>query len=249
MESIISKKQLNEFKRDGFLKLESCFNKKEIEEIKNWTTEIKSFKETPGKWMMYFEKSLSNPKSRILNRVENIEPYHSGFKNLFRSKMLKCVEQLFESSAVLFKDKINFKMPGGSGFKAHQDVQAGWDRYCKLHITALVSVDAANKENGCLELSKGKHQDGIIGKRWVPLEEDSLDYISCPTNPGDVVFFDSYCPHRSKPNNTDEPRRVLYITYNKLSDGDHRSKYFSDKRLYYPQDCERDPNKKYEFLV
>ena len=32
MESIISKKQLNEFKRDGFLKLESCFNKKEIEE-------------------------------------------------------------------------------------------------------------------------------------------------------------------------------------------------------------------------
>ena len=55
--------------------------------------------------------------------------------------------------------------------------------------------------------------------------------------------------YRSKPNNTDEPRRVLYITYNKISDGDHRSKYFSDKRLYYPQDCERDPNKKYEFLV
>ena len=80
-------------------------------------------------------------------------------------------------------------------------------------------------------------------------EEDSLDYILCPTNPGDVVLFDSYCPHRSKPNNTSKPRRVLYITYNKLSDGDHRSKYYADKRLHYPQDCERDPNKKYEFLV
>ena len=249
MESIISKKQLNEFKRDGFLKLESCFNKKEIEEIKNWTTEVKNFKETPGKWMMYFEKSLSKTESRILNRIENIEPYHLGFKNLFKSKILKCSEQLFECSAVLFKDKINFKMPGGSGFKAHQDVQAGWDRYCKLHITALVSVDTANKENGCLELSKGKHQDGIIGKRWVPLKENSLNFILCPTNPGDAVFFDSYCPHRSKPNNTSKPRRVLYITYNKLSDGDHRSKYYANKRLHYPQDCERDPNKKYEFLV
>ena len=249
MEEIISKKQLNEFKKDGFLKLEAYYNKKEIEQIRSWTDEVKNFKETPGKWMKYFEKSLSKTKLHILNRVENIEPYHLGFKNLFKSKILKCIEQLFESSAVLFKDKINFKMPGGSGFKAHQDVQAGWDRYCKLHITAAVSVDSSNKENGCLELSQGKHLNGMIGKKWVPLEEDTLDYISCPTNPGDVVFFDSYCPHKSKPNNTDTPRRALYITYNKLSDGDHRSKYYADKHLNYPQDCERDPNKKYEFLV
>ena len=249
MSNIISKEQLNNFKRDGYLKLESFFSVEEIKKISNWTTEVQNLKETPGKWMMYYEKNQSNPKSRILNRIENIEPYHLNFKNLFQSELLKCTEQLFESSAILFKDKINFKMPGGSGFKPHQDAQAGWDRYCKLHITALVSIDAANKENGYLELSPGKHHNGIIGQRWTPLEENSLNYIACPTNPGDVVFFDSYCPHRSKSNNTKNPRRVLYITYNKLSDGDHREKYYADKRLSYPQDCERDPNKKYEYLV
>lgn len=32
--------------------------------------------------------------------------------------------QLFEEEAVLFKEKINFKLPGGCGFFAHQDTPA-----------------------------------------------------------------------------------------------------------------------------
>ena len=140
MEQIISKEQLSRFQKDGYVKISSFYNQSEIEKIITWTDEVQNFKETPGKWQMYFETSQDNQKNRILNRVENFEPYHLGFKNLFESKILKSVGELFGSPAVLFKDKINFKMPGGSGFKAHQDIQAGWDRYCKLHITALVIV-------------------------------------------------------------------------------------------------------------
>ena len=74
-------------------------------------------------------------------------------------------------------------------------------------------------------------------------------YVSIPTNPGDAIFFDSYAPHRSGPNMTDEKRRVLYVTYNAASEGDNRKKYFADKRLSYPPDIEREPNKKYVFRV
>jgi len=35
---------------------------------------------------------------------------------------------------VLFKEKVNFKMPGGDGFKPHQDSQAGWDRYADYFV-------------------------------------------------------------------------------------------------------------------
>lgn len=144
---------------------------------------------------------------------------------------------------------INFKMPGGDGFKAHQDVQAGWDRYASLHITAMVSIDASTVENGCLEVVPGQHNKGLIGESWKPLDEDALDYIKLPTRPGDAVFFDSFAPHRSEPNNTNRARRVLYVTYNRLSEGDHRRQYYDDKRLSYPPDCEREPDKEYVFRV
>ena len=67
--------------------------------------------------------------------------------------------------------------------------------------------------------------------------------------PGDMVFFDSFVPRGSSPNMTDQPRRVLYITYNKLSEGDHRKQYYADKRKNFPPDCERDPEKEYKFRV
>ena len=199
---------------------------------------------------MYFEKSQLDPNQRILSRMEDIEPFHTGFSQLFTTdKMQGCVSELFGKEAVLFKDKINFKMPGGDGFKAHQDVQAGWDRYASLHITALVSIDASTLENGCLQLAPGHHKQGFIGESWKPLQEDALEYISVPAKPGDAVFFDSFAPHRSEPNRTNSARRVLYVTYNRLSEGDHRRQYYIDKRKSYPPDCEREPDKEYVFRV
>jgi ectoine hydroxylase-related dioxygenase (phytanoyl-CoA dioxygenase family) len=87
---------------------------------------------------------------------------------------------------------------------------------------------------------------------WRPLDEDEMErieFIACPAQPGDVVFFDAFTPHRSEPNMTASPRRVLYVTYNRLSEGDHRQRYYADKRKNYPPDCEREPGKKYEFRV
>ena len=141
---------------------------------------------------------------------------------------------------------------GGDGFKAHQDAQAGWNVYADYHVTALVSIDAATPENGCLEMAAGWHNRGLIGDEWRPLDDgdgSEVVYRSCPTQPGDVVFFDSYAPHRSAPNLTAAPRRVLYITYNRLSDGDHRAQYYADKRNSFPPDIERDAGKEYVFRV
>jgi len=247
---MLTKKHIDDFKRDGFVIVRGLYHGDELREIIAWTDEVAALPEVPGQYMMYFEKSRLDPSQRILSRMEDIEPYHRGFSRLFTAdKMQGCVSQLFGEDAVLFKDKINFKMPGSDGFKAHQDVQAGWDRYASLHITALVSIDASTLENGCLELAPGQHKKGLIGESWKPLEENALAYIPVPTAPGDAVFFDSYAPHRSEPNQTMSPRRVLYVTYNRRSEGDHRRRYYADKRKSYPPDCERTPGKEYVFRV
>ena len=246
---MLTEKQIEDFKKDGYLVIRGLYTPEEMQQITAWTDEVASYPEVPGKYMMYFEKGL-NGSERLLCRMEDVEPFHEGFSKIFTGeKMRGAVSDLFGEEAVLFKDKINFKMPGGDGFKAHQDVQAGWDRYASLHITALVSIDASTIENGCLEIAPGHHKEGFIGESWKPLEEDALEYIPLPTKPGDAVFFDSFIPHRSKPNQTNSARRVLYVTYNRLSEGDHRRQYYDDKRKSYPPDCEREPDKKYVFRV
>ena len=246
----LSTEQIDEFKNTGFLVIRNLYDAEKMKTITAWTEEVTNYPEEPGHVMMYFEQSQLETGKRIISRIEDIEPFHKGFSDLFvGGEIQQVTSQLFGDEAVLFKDKINFKMPGADGFKAHQDVQAGWDRYAPLHITALVSVDPSTIENGCLEVANGHHDKGLIGDQWKPLEEDALDYASLPTAPGDAVFFDSFAPHRSKPNLTNEQRRVLYVTYNAAAEGDHRRQYYDDKRLSYPPDIEREADKKYVFRV
>jgi ectoine hydroxylase-related dioxygenase (phytanoyl-CoA dioxygenase family) len=188
----------------------------------------------------------------VLSRIENFCPFHPQLDALVNGpRMMSALEALLGEPAVLFKDKINFKTPGSAGFEPHQDVQAGWYRYADLHLTALVSVDAATPENGCLELAPGWHDRGLIGEHWKPLGERVPDdaYVACPTQPGDVVFFDSFIPHRSAPNATSRARRVLYVTYNRLSAGDHRSRYYADKHASFPPDIEREEDREYVYRV
>jgi hypothetical protein len=248
----LSPAQIEAFHSQGYLKAPAMFSRDEMAEITRWTDDIATFPELPGKYMMYFETSQLDG-SRILSRMENFYPYHQGFAALFDGDKLKqSTAQLFGEPVVLFKDKINFKLPGGDGFKPHQDVQAGWDRYGSLHISVLVCIDEANQQNGCLELVSGQHDKGLIGNMWTPLGDEqmaAMEFVSVPTLPGDVVFFDSFAPHGSGPNLTNQARRVLYVTYNKLSEGDHREQYYADKRLSYPPDCERAPEKTYVFRV
>jgi ectoine hydroxylase-related dioxygenase (phytanoyl-CoA dioxygenase family) len=96
------------------------------------------------------------------------------------------------------------------------------------------------------------HKQGLLGKMWAPLTDDDTKHVAYQPvhcKPGDAVFFDSYAPHRSQPNKTDHARRVLYITFNAASEGDHRKQYYADKRKNYPPDIERDPNRSYAFKV
>ena len=249
---MLSKEQIDQFHRDGFLLVRGMYSPAEMEDISRWTDEVSGSPEIAGHYMMYFEPSKQDG-SRIISRIEDFVSFHEGFAELItRRRMQAAVSELFGEPAVLFKDKINFKLPGGDGFKEHQDVQAGWDDYASLHITAMIAIDETNEANGSVEMIPGMHKQGLLGRMWEPLTESdtaNAEYQPVHCQPGDAVFFDSYAPHRSMPNKTDKARRVLYITFNVASEGDHRAQYYADKRRNYPPDVERDPNKDYSFKV
>jgi len=240
------------WKQHGWLWLRG-FLGTDARDLIRWTEEVAAWPEVPGKWMRYYERRGGDPAARMLARIENFVPDHAGLAALFTSpRLLGLLAECAGEPVVLFKDKINFKLPGGDGFKPHQDQQAGWSTYADLFITAMVSIDDTTAENGCLELVAGHHTRGLVGDEWKPLSSEDMrrmDARAVPTRAGDVVFFDSYTPHASGPNLTRERRRVLYITYNRRSAGDHRIRYFADKRKSFPPDIERDPNRTYTFRV
>ena len=236
--------------RDGYLLARGFFDAGETAQLLRWTEEITAAPEVPGRHMVYYEDSLTAPGRRVIQRIENFCPFHAGFDAVIRDGDLpRWTAALMGGPVVLFKEKINFKMPGGDGFKAHQDQQAGWTTWATLFVTALVTLDPATLENGCLELAPGRHREGLIGEEWAPMSEDGLDLVAIPTAPGDVIFFDSYVPHASKPNLSAQPRRILYLTYNLADAGDHRERYFADKRAAFPPDVERDGTRSYTFRV
>jgi len=210
-------------------------------ELVSWVNELASWDEAPGKWMKWYEGAGA---AKQLCRVEDFLPYHRGLREFLQGAELGAtLETLLGEPAALFKEKINYKLPGGAGFAPHQDAPAFSSFGQRYHVTAMVAVDPATVENGCLEVVDGYHGSGLLpqapdgtldpawsaARRWKPIEMAA----------GDVLIFDSFVPHRSGLNRSDRPRRALYVTYNRASEGSLRSAYFHHKRAHFPPECER----------
>ena len=242
--------QLAQMRRDGFLVVRGFFDAERTALLSRWTSELATAPEISGRHWVYHENSLTQPVRRVIQRIENFCPFHAGFSSLVEhGELRRWAGALMGAPVVLFKDKINFKMPGGAGFQAHQDQQAGWTKYAGMFVTAMVSLDATTIENGCLELAPRRNGEGLLGEEWTPLAEADLALQPVPTAAGDVIFFDSFVPHGSKPNLSNTARRVLYLTFNLESHGDQRLRYFADKHAAFPPDIDRDAGKSYVFRV
>jgi hypothetical protein len=246
----LSDAQKTFWKQHGFIVLTDFFAANVREHIEKWCDELTSWPETPGKWMKYFEKNVNG--DRQLCRVENFIDYHAEMNEISRgTRTIQLLSDLMHEPAVIFKEKINYKFPNGSGFKPHQDAPAFVSFNQRYHITMMVAIDDCTLENGCLQLITGgankpeilpQEKDGSISKEIV----EKFVWTPVPCQKGDVILFDSYLPHYSEPNRTQRSRRAMFITFNKAAEGgSKRNEYYQDKRDKFPPDCERDPNKDY----
>ena len=250
MDYQLSEEQHRFWKEQGFVFISNFLFGDMKQQLQRWCDELTSWPETPGKWMKYFEMNAQG--ERQLCRVENFIDYHLGMHEFANSvRTINLVSSLMGEQAAIFKEKINYKFPGGGGFKPHQDAPAFISFKQRFHITMMVAIDDCTLENGCLQVVKGgankptilpQEADGSIKNEmaskfhWSPIE--------CKT--GDIILFDSYLPHYSEPNRSNNPRRAIFITFSKFSEGGFkRDAYYKDKREHFPPDCERDPNKDY----
>ncbi|MEM7293868.1 MAG: phytanoyl-CoA dioxygenase family protein [Pseudomonadota bacterium] len=221
--------QLNQCKKHGWLKCEHLLSELTQARLPLWVDAIASDPSADrGSRLHYYE---NNGGEIVHCRTERFLDDVEGLKRLLTSgEIIQAVDELFDEPAVLFKEKINYKHPGGAGYAAHQDAAAY--PYGGKHITCLVAIDPMMIENGCLEVANGeftellpRNSKGCIDASLV----NNMYWTPIELQRGSVVFFNSLLPHRSQPNRSAKPRRALYLTYNPHAEGDHRDAYYRER--------------------
>jgi hypothetical protein len=201
----------------------------DVDALKAWVDEVAAWPDEAGEWLHHRELTDTGPQ---LCRTENFVPFHAELRALLTTgTMLATASSLLGEPAVLYKEKINYKLPGGAGYAPHQDAPAY--RFVETHVSCMVAVDDALVDNGCLEVASGRHHELLPEDASGCIHPDvaaTLDWQPVEVRAGETLWFHSRTPHRSGPNPGPAPRRALYPTYNAASEGDLRAAYYEQKR-------------------
>jgi hypothetical protein len=242
------------FRRHGWVHLRRFLSSRETDELVRWTDEITAWPETPGTWMRYYEKRASpDADTKMLARIENFVPYHEGLALLLTTgRVRELLAECCGEPVVLFKDKINYKYPGGAGFTPHQDYPAYVNFGVEHHVTLMAPVDPFTLENGCLVMALDACERTILPQNPDgTVRADVLrrfETVPILAEPGDVIVFDAWVPHWSGRNESAGARRSYYMTFNPAAAGDHRAAYYARKRECFPPEYERRPGVDYARL-
>lgn len=195
--------------------------------LRDWIDEVSAWP-AEGDWLHHYELTDEGPK---LARSENFTPFHAGLRELLTAgPLLDIASALLGEQAVLYKEKVNYKLAGGAGYSPHQDAPAY--PFIDSHVSCMVAVDDATLDNGCLEVVSGMHTELLAMDDKGCVHPDvvaELDWFAVPVKAGQTLWFHSRTPHRSGPNLSSSDRRALYPTYNALSEGDLREDYYAEK--------------------
>ncbi len=257
------------FKRHGYLWLKNFYSPEQVKLLQEFANRIdqdsqklielsecsglslqRLAKEIPGSLIVVPESK--NPKKAC--RAEDFLSVYPDLHRLVTGTITSFIGSIFNEPFTVFKDKINFKWPGGGAFSPHQDFPAYEFLGPKEHITAMICIDEASFQNGCLyiaedwlasfeeddSLDMGALQEGrailpynIGGKDHGSIQSryvEKITWLPVLAKPGDVVLFNSYVPHYSESNESNTSRRAMFITHNRFIDGDFRGAYFYTKR-------------------
>ena len=242
---------INNYNSKGWIIFREFFSKKEIIEIKK---EILNKIKT-RKYNKNFYYELINKKNR-LRRIEKVSEFSKAAKKIIYSKkILDLINFIKKKKFELFKDKLNFKYPGGQGYLPHIDghfiwrdrknkKQNGWKKYSDDFINLVIPLEKSNKKNGCIyvaDISDTKKlgtsfnkitKKMILGTPNINQRDiKKFKFNSIELKEGDICLFDWKCAHFSKNNNSKNSRMIFYATYykkNKIKNV--RSKYYYDKQ-------------------
>jgi hypothetical protein len=209
----------------------------DLEALRAWAAVVEEWPAGSHRWGQYAERTR---RGDAICRTENVSACHDGFARLARGPLAALAAEALGGDVVDFKDKINYKQPGGAGFSPHQDLVAypGASRVMSI----LVAIDECTTTSGCLWLALGVDQLLPTDGRGVVAADvaASLSWAPAELAPGDAVCIGGLTPHYSEANKGSTSRRVLVTSYAPVGEGYDRERYYSARKRTMEQATARD---------
>lgn len=228
------------FNETGYLIVRGAFSQEEVAEWQKECDRLLSLDEIIHEDNLRVGFRRRQSGERYIEKFDPLVDISPVFQALSRDeRILAPLRAIYDDEALLFKDKLIFKLPGVAGYTMHQDA-AYWQPF-PYHslISVMVAIDGADAENGALELFAGYH-DRLLSTpgELRNMNEEEIKLIDertgemAVTNPGDIVLFHSLAPHRSGYNVSNRTRRQLYLTYCAAKHGDLYAAHYEHFRDY-----------------
>ena len=162
-------------------------------------------------------EKFSGPSDRY-KKIKDLE-YDPLFLKFIKLDILKkfAIKYVGKNVASMRAMILNKTSKNSSILPFHQDVSNKWKMSHKPSFTTWVSLNGANKKNGCLKVIEGSHKLGIVGHgnnidkstEKKILKKKKVRYLIM--NPGEAIIFSNYTIHGSGKNKTKKNRIAFTV--------------------------------------
>ena len=217
----LNQNQVREYEENGFVLAKGFFDAEEIGLLRKAAKEDReldqhSFGKGDGEGGTVRLSLWNHPGDTLYGMFARCE------------SVVNSAERLLGGEVYHYHSKMIMKDPKvGGAWTWHQDYGYWYQNgvLFPLLSSASIAVDAATRENGCLQVVRGSHQLGRIDhvltgqqagadmERVAEIQK-RLELVYVEMQPGDTLFFHSNLLHRSDQNHSDNPRWSMICCYN-----------------------------------
>ena len=217
----LTKTQLSQFEKNGFLIERNLFDSEETQLLQKTA---KDDQELDRRSQGRRDRSGATVRLTLWNHPGD------GIYGMFArcKKLVGRMEELLDGEVYHYHSKMILKDPEiGGAWEWHQDYGYWYHYGClqPLMASAMIAVDPAKLNNGCLEVLKGSHhlgrldhslagdQSGADPER-VQIAMEYFERVQVELEPGDTLFFHCNLLHCSGQNHSPDPRWAMICCYN-----------------------------------
>ena len=220
----LTQQDVDFYNQHGFLRLQGVFSKDEVEQlsedldcvIERFATRGKGWS---GPWRQQIMSAEEEAQS-VLVALHEIEMYAASWmRAVLNRRLCESLADILGNEVEFHHATLHAKGPDfGAPFPMHQD-HPFYPHQDGRYIDAILHVDGADEDGGCLKFLDGSHKLGplVHNMDGSPHLDQTVyrleDAISVPAEPGDVVFFSIHTIHGSSLNRKPRWRRVMRLGY------------------------------------
>lgn len=222
---MLTPEQIDQFRRNGYLKSSRILSDQQVEALQEEMTRVianAGNEEAPQPVLLHNMGGSAAPIWQIVNIWEVSEP----FCELIRHPVItEETAQLTGAKTLrIWHDQIQYKPAATGGVNMwHQDAPL-WPILAPMtEVSAWVALDDVDIENGCMSMVPGSHLWGnqIKFLQTLPtfadmpkeFEGHTIQVQACPVRKGEVHYHHALTWHGSSANGSGRPRRAIALHY------------------------------------